>query len=109
MNFLSHCLVIQTLLFAFDSLTIHLCVKKNIIAMKNRSLTESYELFSRLLLEDKIFMDSNISFSLLCSWIGADRRKLDAYIKSELGCSGEGLMETYRAMEFERIADKYKI
>ena len=86
-----------------------LCVNKILNAMKKCSTFESYEIFSRMLLEDKIFMDSNISFNMLCSWIGADRKQLNAYIKKELGLSGECLMQTYRAMEMERIAGKYKI
>ncbi len=76
--------------------------------MKNRSVIESYELFSRLLLEDKIYMDSSITFPFLCSCIGANRKKLDRLIRNELGISGARLIETYRAMEFSRIAEKYK-
>lgn len=75
--------------------------------MENKDLMKSYELFSRLLLEDKIFMDSNLTFSAVCCWIGADRRKLNNLIKKELGLSGPALMRVYRNMEMERIAEKY--
>ena len=75
--------------------------------LEDKSLMKSYEIFSRLMHEDKIFMDSNLPFSIVCRWIGADRRKLDKLIKSELGISGMQMMRAFRAIEMERIAEKY--
>lgn len=75
--------------------------------VEDKSLMKSYEIFSRLLHEDKIFMDPSLSFSIICRWIGADRRRLDKLIKNELGLSGMEMIRAFRAIEMERIAEKY--
>lgn len=77
--------------------------------MDTNSLQRSYEIFSKMLLEDKIFMDKDITFSLICFAIKANRKELNKLIKKELGFTGPELMKLYRSMEFERIIDKYKI
>ena len=77
--------------------------------MKNASIQQQYEIFGRLLLEDRIFLDPNVTFSMICKWLGADEKELDEMVRSELGVSARSLMSTYRAQEPARLREKYSL
>lgn len=75
--------------------------------MEADSLSLHYEFFADLLLEDRIYLDPEVSFTRICRWMGADARQLDDYIRSELGLSGEALIRRYRQGEPARLQAKY--
>lgn len=77
--------------------------------MKKRTAQENYSLFSRLLLDEKIYLDPSVRFSDICRWIGADETALGTIVAIELGMSGDGLIEKYREGEVSRLNSKYDI
>lgn len=72
-----------------------------------RTINEYYELISKILLENKVYMDPTLTFSRLCQYIGADPKALDTLVLSEMGLSGDELMRRYRAQEWERVRQQY--
>ena len=70
---------------------------------------EKFELFYRLLEEEKVYMVPGVTFVKICGWIGADAGEMDSYIESELGYSGDGILEAYREGHEKRLEDKYGI
>lgn len=72
-----------------------LCGKR--IAMNATENQTDYEEFGRLIIEKEIHMNPAATFPVLCALIGADRKKLDARIREELGMSGETLLGALRA------------
>lgn len=77
--------------------------------MKTQSTEAHYEIFGRMLLEDKVYLDPSVTFDMICRWIGADRHLLDALVRRELGISGQALMRLYRAREPQRLVAKYAL
>lgn len=75
--------------------------------MKKASVQDYYEAFGRLLLEDKVYLDPDVTFPRICKWLGADEKQLGGMIESELGVSGASLIRTYRAQEPARLREKY--
>lgn len=74
--------------------------------MKTRDLEESYGIFSELLGKHHIYMDSSVTFSLLCRWIGADKGGLDELLLSELGMRGDAILRELRRKEYARISER---
>lgn len=64
--------------------------------MQNDTLTSKYELFSRLMMEENLYLVKDLTFSALCDWIGAEEKPLDTLISDELGASGQEIMATFR-------------
>lgn len=76
--------------------------------MKSDStLPTSYDLFCRLLTEERLYIDPSFSFSAACRWIGADPAELDLLLEKELGYSGEALIGHFRAQLAARLRDVY--
>ncbi len=55
-----------------------------------------YAAFARLLEEGETFRDPSLTFTELCARAGADPEALETLLSSELGFSGEALLEEYR-------------
>ena len=72
--------------------------------MKNDA---DYERFCALLLEDRIYLDPSVTFPLICRWLSADARALDARLREEAGIGGRDLLATLRRREPERLLRKY--
>lgn len=68
-----------------------------------------YHIFERLLDEDFIFVDPSVDFRSLCLAIGAPADKLDSYIFSEIGLSGDSVIDHYRAIWLDSIVAKYGV
>lgn len=77
--------------------------------MKKRTAQENYSLFSKLLLDEKIYLDPSVRFSDICKWIGADEKALETIVSMELGMSGDGLIAKYREGEVSRLNSRYDI
>ena len=77
--------------------------------MKKRNTSEQYNLFSVLLLEEKVYLDPTLTFSDICRWMGADERALSTMMAMELGTDGDSLMRSYREGELSRLREKYDI
>jgi len=75
--------------------------------METTALLRSYEIFGRLLLEDRIYLSPYVTFAGICRWLDADRKALDALLRHELGISGNALLRRYRSQEAERLRQKY--
>ena len=67
----------------------------------------AYEIFADLLMEEKVYLDPNLTFSLICSWIGVPEKELDRYIVKEMGMSGKDIIHKFRADEPLRLRQKY--
>ena len=76
--------------------------------MASSNILEQYALLTRLLLEDKVCLDSALTFRKVCSWLGADPEALDDYVNQQLGLDGQGLMRHYRRQELIRLREKYR-
>lgn len=77
--------------------------------MKKRNTSEQYNLFSVLLLEEKVYLDPTLTFSDVCRWMGADETALSTMMAMELGTDGDSLMRRYREGELSRLREKYDI
>ncbi|MGN0194921.1 MAG: hypothetical protein ACI4AE_00505 [Candidatus Cryptobacteroides sp.] len=77
--------------------------------MKTRNTSEQYNLFSVLLLEEKVYLDPTLTFSDVCRWMGADEAALSTMMAMELGTDGDSLMRRYREGELSRLREKYDI
>ena len=77
--------------------------------MKKRNTSEQYNLFSVLLLEEKVYLDPTLTFSDVWRWMGADERALSTMMAMELGTDGDSLMRSYREGELSRLREKYDI
>jgi hypothetical protein len=66
-----------------------------------------YVLFEKLLDEDFLFVHPSVDFRSLCGAIGAPRRRLDNYIKSELGMTGDEVISAYRSQWERGLQSKY--
>ncbi len=75
--------------------------------MENDYLMLKYELFCRLLLEEKMFQNSSVSYSSLCSLIHVDEHLLEDYIFEELGTGGQELIESLRINFLAYLYHKY--
>ena len=56
----------------------------------------AYEIFGRMMTEDKLYLSRRITFRRICRWLGVPRRNLDLRIRQELGMGGQELMRRYR-------------
>ena len=64
--------------------------------MEKEQLTEKYELFGRLMTEDKVYQDPSLGYRALCRMIGIKPRMLDRLLMKELGVKGKDLFGIYR-------------
>ena len=75
--------------------------------MKESAIQIAYEIFSSLLLEDKVYLDGEVRFSSICKWMGFPEKELDAYIFKEMGLSGREIIDSLRTKEPDYLAKKY--
>lgn len=64
--------------------------------MRTKKLMEKYELFGRLMTEDKIYEDPSMDFKKACALAGIRPCVLDRLLKKELGVNGNELLDNYR-------------
>ncbi len=70
---------------------------------KRHHLPEWYESFSRLMLEDRLYLYPEVSFADVCSAIAADEKELDEMLRDTLGVGGDELMESFRRSDVENL------
>ena len=66
-----------------------------------------YLLFEKLLDEEYLFVHPEVDFRTLCEAFRAPRRRLDNYINSELGMTGDEVIRTYRRLWERGLRSKY--
>ena len=69
----------------------------------------AYEIFGRMMTEDKLYLSRRITFRRICRWLGVPRRNLDLRIRQELGMGGQELMRRYRGNDERSLREKYAI
>ena len=69
----------------------------------------AYEIFGRMMTEDKLYLSRRITFRRICRWLGVPRRNLDLMIRQELGMGGQELMRRYRGDDERSLREKYEI
>ena len=69
----------------------------------------AYEIFGRMMTEDKLYLSRRITFRRICRWLGVPRRNLDLMIRQELGMGGQELMRRYRGDDERSLREKYVI
>ena len=62
----------------------------------------AYEIFGRMMTEDKLYLSRRITFRRICRWLGVPRRNLDLRIRQEL-------MRRYRGNDERSLREKYAI
>lgn len=63
------------------------------------TITEKiYAEFSRLLEEDKVYLDESLDFVSICGTLGVNAQEFDAFLMGELGYSGQQILEKYRKL-----------
>lgn len=67
--------------------------------MDNGTLYQSYEKFSRLLLDEEIYRNPATTFAGICTIIGADPEALGDLVMKEMGMNGDEIIEAYRRQE----------
>ena len=72
--------------------------------MKN--LDEIYERFGQLLEEERPDSDPACTFAGICSRLGVEPGVLEEYIYSQVGMSGEEVLEAYRRSEASGASDE---
>ena len=75
--------------------------------MKNNTTLSPFDLFCRLLTQERLYIDPAFSFSSACRWIGASPAELNLQLENELGFSGEALIAHFRAQLSTRLRDVY--
>lgn len=73
--------------------------KKNLSLMEEkdvRRLQSAYEMFGRLMLDEKIYLKKGMTFGCVCRIIGVSPEDLDEVVTREMGMSGQSLMDAYR-------------
>lgn len=70
---------------------------------------ERYELLERLLDDEKLYLDRELTFSRICEWLNVPVVIMDCILMHELGVDGEGLLEAFRAGEAARLRELYGI
>lgn len=72
-------------------------------------MMKKYSLLERLLNDEKIYLDRELSFSRICGWLKVPELLMDAFLRKELGVGGEELLATLRDGEPERLKSLYGI
>lgn len=68
-----------------------------------------FELFAALLENEKVYMDSGLTFEKICSWIGVNRNDLDTFLEDEFGYGGDDILKVYRGGTALYFMEKYGI
>lgn len=63
-------------------------------AMKTRE--ESYAAFGRLMNEERIYLDPDLTFEDICAHIGTQKDALESVLLEELGMRGDAILDKYR-------------
>ncbi|MCI1640392.1 MAG: hypothetical protein LKI42_03845 [Bacteroidales bacterium] len=73
------------------------------------TISESYEVFERMLDVEKVYLIPYLDFNTICGWIGVCPAELDILLSDELGMSGEELLVFYRSHWKDCFFRKYKV
>lgn len=73
------------------------------------TLENRFSIIERLLDEEHLFLNPNLSFAVLCRCVGVDEGAMERYLLSELGIGGEEMLSKLRGSMPERLERKYGI
>lgn len=62
-----------------------------------------------LLDEEHLFLNPDITFSVLCSWMEVPEKEMDGFLGKELGLCGADLLSALRRSMRERLGRKYGV
>ena len=86
-----HCFLV------LSPLTFQICYcEQNEGEMKKENLMKKYELFGRLMIEERIYNVAGMDYRRICSIVGVRPGALDKILMKELGMKGEELVDIYR-------------
>lgn len=74
-----------------------------------KTLDEKFNCLEKLLDEEHVFLDPELSFATICGWLEADVGEMDAMLMRELGMDGDILLAGLRKSMPERLERKYGI
>ena len=69
----------------------------------------AYEIFGRMMTEDRLYLDRRITFRRICGWLEVSRRDLNSLVLREMGMTGQELIRKYRDHEERSLRNKYAI
>lgn len=78
-------------------------------ARKNMDYGEKYELLGTLLEDEKVYMNPGMTFETVCRWMGVCPKRMDEYVYSSVGMSGNEVIEIYRNSVAPYFLEKYGI
>lgn len=59
-------------------------------------LQKAFDLFSKMMNEDKVYLDASLTYDAICRRIGIAPADLDEKLMAELGMDGETILYRYR-------------
>lgn len=71
--------------------------------------TFKFEIFASLLENEKVYMDPEVTFGMMCGWLKVDPGDMDRFLMSELGYSGDDILKAYRGGTASYFEEKYGI
>jgi len=63
-----------------------------------KTLNSAYREFSRMILDDRIYEDSSISFHDICSALHVSPADLNEVLESELGMNGPEILHSFQKL-----------
>lgn len=67
------------------------------------------ELFVSLLEQEKVYMNPDVSFCMICGWIKTSPEEMDSILLREFGYSGDDILKVYRDGIALHFMEKYGI
>lgn len=70
---------------------------------------ECISILEMLLDEEHLFLNPDITFSVLCSWMEVPEQEMNSFLGRELGVCGDELLSALRLSMKERLGRKYGV
>lgn len=77
--------------------------------MENERLLTAYERFSRLMTDERLYLNPNINYESVCRLLGVEPTALDRILEREIGYSGSAVIRHFREQAQARLRDGYGI
>lgn len=77
--------------------------------MGNMELEKGYSLFYQLMVGERLCLRLDLDFEKVCRIIGADPVELGAYIREEMGMTGDEVIIALRKQAYDSINRKYSL
>ncbi len=66
------------------------------------TLDHTFHRFERMMDNERIWLDSGVTFAAICRTLGVSARRFDRFLTGELGWSGEEILHIYRTSAYKK-------